>query len=174
MDLCPNPGRIKHVVQLYPLVNFYFKPTEKNVLDTESGKKRSGVTYKTKGNTERHKLTWNYTYCYRTLFLYFAFGWHFDRVCAPINHKIVVCKCLKLSEFIYRQETKRWVWQAQRSNFVQRKNTHRPRKIASNDLTTKRWYFMACAKCEKNLPVHQVKRFFLSRHPKHLSDLVAV
>lgn len=149
MNLCPNPGRIKHVVQLYPLVNFYFKPTEKNVLDTESGKKRSGVKYKTKGNTERHKLTWNYTYCYRTLLLYFAFGWHFDRVCAPINHKIVVCKCLKLSEFIYRQETKRWVWQAQRSNFVQRKNTHRPRKIASNDLTTKRWYYMACAKCEK-------------------------
>lgn len=134
----------------YILCSIFISNRRKKMIWTQKvAIKRSGVTYKTKGNTETHKLTWNYTYCYRTLFLYFAFGWHFDRVFAPINHKIVICKCIKLSEFIYRQETKRWVWQARRSNFVQSKNTHRPRKIASNDLTTKRWCHMACAKCEK-------------------------
>lgn len=39
----------------------------------------------------------------------------------------------------------------------------------------KRWCHMACAKCEKrNLPVHEAKRFVLSKHSKHLSDRVAV
>ena len=58
--------------------------------------------------------------------------------------------------------------------FAKQEHAH-IQKIAGNHLTTKRWCHMACAKCEKrNLPVHQAKRFVLSKHSKHLSDRVAV
>lgn len=77
--------------------------------------------------------------------------------------------------YLQTRNNKTSLTSAKKYLFLQSKNTHTFRKIAGNDLTTKRWCHMACAKCEKkNLPVHQAKRFFLSKHSKHLSDRVAV
>ena len=104
-------GRVKHVVHLYPSFNFFFSNRQKKMIWTQKvAIKRSGVTFKTKGNTQVDLELYLllqvaiFVFC-----IWMTFPLYFYRVCAPINHQIVVCKCIKLSRFLYRQETKRLV-----------------------------------------------------------------